>query len=116
MPTSRQLFLKHNAQTSSSPLLLEFERAKGMYMYDSRGKAYMDLIAGIGVSNIGHCHPAVVNAVQSQAETYMHLMIYGEYVQNPQVKFAEKLSALLPEKLGCTYFVNSGAEATEGAL
>jgi acetylornithine/N-succinyldiaminopimelate aminotransferase len=116
MLTPRHLFLKHNAQTSASPLLLEFERAKGMYMYDSGGKAYMDLISGIGVSNIGHCHPAVVSAVQSQAETYMHLMIYGEYVQNPQVKFAEKLSFVLPGKLECTYFVNSGAEATEGAL
>lgn len=112
----RQLFLQYNAQTSSSPLLLEFDRAKGMYMYDAGGKAYMDLIAGIGVSNIGHCHSEVVEAIQKQAETYMHLMVYGEYVQFPQVKFAEQLSSVLPPGLGSVYFVNSGAEATEGAL
>ncbi len=116
MLSLRQLFLQHNAQTSFSPLLLEFKRARGMYMYDAKGKAYMDLIAGIGVSNVGHCHPDVVKAIQRQAETYMHLMIYGEYVQLPQVKFAEKLSNVLPEQLSCVYFVNSGAEATEGAL
>jgi acetylornithine/N-succinyldiaminopimelate aminotransferase len=116
MPTLRQLFLQHNAQTSSSPLLLEFTRAEGMFLYDASGKAFMDLISGIGVSNIGHCHPAVVKAVQKQAETYMHLMIYGEYVQSPQVKFAEKLSSVFPENLDCAYFVNSGAEAAEGAL
>lgn len=116
MLTHRQLFLKHNAQTSQSPLLLEFERAKGMYMYDTEGKAYMDLISGIGVSNLGHCHENVVAAVQKQAETYMHLMVYGEYVQSPQVKFAERLASVLPDTLNCTYFVNSGAEATEGAL
>jgi acetylornithine/N-succinyldiaminopimelate aminotransferase len=114
--TQRQLFLQHNAQTSSSPLLLEFERAEGMYIYDTEGTAYMDLISGIGVSNIGHCYPAVVKAVQKQAETYMHLMVYGEYVQSPQVKFAEKLASVLPDPLKCVYFVNSGAEATEGAL
>jgi acetylornithine/N-succinyldiaminopimelate aminotransferase len=116
MLTPRQLFLQHNAQTSADPLLLEFDRASGMYLYDAKGNAWMDLIAGIGVSNAGHCHPRVVAAVQKQAETYMHLMIYGEYVQVPQVKFAEKLASLLPDQLSCTYFVNSGAEATEGAL
>ena len=116
MLTHRQLFLQHNAQTSSSPLLLEFERANGMYMYDIDGKAYMDLISGIGVSNIGHCHENVVKAIQKQAETYMHLMVYGEYIQSPQVKFAERLASVLPDPLKCVYFVNSGAEATEGAL
>jgi acetylornithine/succinyldiaminopimelate/putrescine aminotransferase len=116
MLTPRQLFLQHNAQTSSSPLLLEIESAKGIYLYGPEGKTYMDLIAGIGVSNAGHCHPKIVQAVQKQAETYMHLMIYGEYVQSPQVKFAEKLASVLPEQLSCTYFVGSGAEATEGAL
>jgi len=116
MQTQRQLFLKHNAQTSETPLLLEFVKAKGMYMYDQSGKRYMDLIAGIGVSNVGHCHPTVVEAVKKQAETYMHLMVYGEYVQSPQVDFAKALASVLPENLSCTYFVNSGAEAVEGAM
>ncbi|MFD0939438.1 aspartate aminotransferase family protein [Pedobacter boryungensis] len=116
MQTQRQLFLKHNAQTSETPLLLEFVKAKGMYMYDQSGKKYMDLIAGIGVSNVGHCHPTVVEAVKKQAETYMHLMVYGEYVQSPQVDFAKGLASVLPENLDCTYFVNSGAEAVEGAM
>lgn len=116
MQTQRQLFLKHNAQTSTTPLLLEFVKAKGIYMYDVNGKKYMDLIAGIGVSNVGHCHPAVVEAVKKQAETYMHLMVYGEFVQSPQVEFASALAAVLPENLSCTYFVNSGTEAVEGAM
>jgi acetylornithine/N-succinyldiaminopimelate aminotransferase len=116
MLTQRQLFLKHNAQTSTTPLLLEFVRAKGLYMYDATGKKYMDLIAGIGVSNVGHCHDAVVDAVKEQAETYMHLMVYGEFVQSPQVNFAAALASVLPENLNCTYFVNSGAEAVEGAM
>jgi len=116
MLTQRQLFLQHNAQTSPEPLLLEFVRAKGLYIYDQAGKKYMDLIAGIGVSNVGHCHPAVVKAIQEQAETYMHLMVYGEYVQSPQVNFAKALADVLPDNLSCTYFVNSGTEAVEGAM
>lgn len=116
MLTQRQLFLQHNAQTSSTPLLLEFVKAKGIYLYDSEGKKYMDLIAGIGVSNVGHCHDEVVNAVKQQAETYMHLMVYGEFVQSPQVNFAKALADVLPETLNCTYFVNSGSEAVEGAM
>ncbi|MES2826538.1 MAG: aspartate aminotransferase family protein [Bacteroidota bacterium] len=116
MLTQRQLFLQHNAQTTLAPLLLEFVKAKGIYLYDSRGKAFMDLIAGIGVSNVGHCHPAVVNAVKEQAEQYMHIMVYGEFVQSPQVNFAKALADILPEPLDCTYFVNSGAEAVEGAM
>ncbi|PWS26755.1 aspartate aminotransferase family protein [Pedobacter yonginense] len=116
MLTQRQLFLQHNAQTSTEPLLLEFVRAKGIYIYDSLGKKHIDLIAGIGVSNVGHCHPAVVKAIQEQAETYMHLMVYGEYVQSPQVNFAKALADILPESLSCTYFLNSGTEAVEGAM
>lgn len=116
MLTQRQLFLKHNAQTSTTPLLLEFVKAQGVNIYDVEGKAYIDLIAGIGVSNVGHCHPNVVAAVQKQAETYMHLMVYGEYVQNPQVNFATALASVLPSSLSSTYFVNSGAEAVEGAM
>ncbi len=116
MPTLRELFLANNAQTTNFPLLLEFERAEGIYMYDAQGKAYMDLISGIGVSNVGHRHPKVVQAVKDQADKYMHLMVYGEYVQTPQVRFAEKLISILPENLQSVYFVNSGAEAVEGAL
>jgi acetylornithine/N-succinyldiaminopimelate aminotransferase len=116
MLTQRQLFLKHNAQTSPTPLMLEFVRAKGCSIFDPNGKEYLDLIAGIGVSNVGHCHPNVVAAVQKQAETYMHLMVYGEYVQSPQTNFATKLASVLPINLNSTYFVNSGAEAVEGAM
>jgi acetylornithine/succinyldiaminopimelate/putrescine aminotransferase len=97
-------------------LLLEFERAEGIYMYDSEGKPYIDLISGIGVSNLGHTHPRVINAIKDQLDKYMHLMVYGEYVQTPQVRFAEKLISLLPSHLSSIYFVNSGAEAIEGAL
>ena len=116
MLTQRQLFLQHNAQTSPEPLMLEFVRAKGVYIYDSYDKKHLDLIAGIGVSNVGHCHPAVVKAIQEQAETYMHLMVYGEYVQTPQVNFAKALADILPPSLSCTYFLNSGTEAVEGAM
>src|ERR1700743_2476153 len=116
MLTLRQLFLANNAQATDSPLLLEFERAEGIYMYDSAGKPYIDLISGIGVSNLGHSHPYVINAVKEQLDKYMHLMVYGEYVQPPQVRFAEKLISVLPQNLQSVYFTNSGAEAVEGAL
>lgn len=116
MPTLRQLFLANNAQTTNFPLLLEFERAQGVYLYDAEGKEYIDLISGIGVSNLGHTHPVVVQAIKDQVDKYMHLMVYGEYVQTPQIRFAEKLISLLPKNLQSVYFVNSGAEAVEGAL
>ncbi|WP_293786083.1 aspartate aminotransferase family protein [uncultured Pedobacter sp.] len=116
MLTQRQLFLQHNAQTSPEPLMLEFVRAKGIYIYDAQDKKHIDLIAGIGVSNVGHCHPAVVKAIQDQAATYMHLMVYGEYIQTPQVNFAKALAEILPTNLSCTYFLNSGTEAVEGAM
>jgi acetylornithine/N-succinyldiaminopimelate aminotransferase len=116
MPTLRQLFLANNAQTTNFPLLLEFERAEGIYMYNKQDKGYMDLISGIGVSNLGHSNPYVVNAIKEQVDKYMHLMVYGEYVQTPQVRFAEKLVSLLPSTLQSVYFTNSGAEAVEGAL
>lgn len=116
MLTLRQLFLANNAQTTNFPLLLEFERAEGVYMYDAEGKATMDLISGIGVSNIGHSNPYVIDAIKQQVDKYMHLMVYGEYVQTPQVRFAEKLTSLLPQSLQSVYFTNSGAEAVEGAL
>jgi acetylornithine/N-succinyldiaminopimelate aminotransferase len=116
MLTLRQLFLANNAQTTDFPLLLEFERAEGINLYDTAGKAYIDLISGIGVSNLGHSNPHVINAIKQQVDKYMHLMVYGEYVQTPQVRFAEKLVSILPDNLQSVYFVNSGAEAVEGAL
>ncbi|QJD94712.1 aspartate aminotransferase family protein [Mucilaginibacter robiniae] len=116
MLTLRQLFLNNNAQTTDFPLLLEFERAEGINLYNTEGKAYIDLISGIGVSNIGHSNPAVIDAIKQQLDKYMHLMVYGEYVQTPQVRFAEKLVSLLPETLQSVYFTNSGTEAVEGAM
>lgn len=116
MLSNRQLFLSHVAQTSTSPLMLEIERAQGMYMYATNGKKYLDLIAGISVSNLGHSHPVVVAAVKEQAEKYMHLMVYGEFVESPQVKYAKRLTEFLPKNLNNVYFTNSGAEATEGAM
>jgi acetylornithine/N-succinyldiaminopimelate aminotransferase len=112
----RQLFLNNLAQTSTAPLALEIERAEGIYLYGTKGERYMDLISGISVSNVGHRHPRVVEAIRRQVDTHMHLMVYGEYIQGPQVKLARLLTELLPPSLGCCYFVNSGSEATEGAL
>jgi len=112
----RQLFLENLAQTSDFPLAIEVEKAEGIYLYGANGEKYIDLIAGIGVSNIGHRHPKVVQAIKDQADKYLHLMVYGEYVQSPQVLLAQKLVGLLPSNLNSVYFVNSGAEATEGAL
>ena len=113
---NRQLFLRHVAQTSDAPLALEITRAEGMYMYTAEGKRLLDLIAGISVCNMGHCHPAVVAAIQEQAATYMHLLVYGELVQSPQVAYAQLLTQHLPESLNTVFFTNSGAEATEGAM
>ncbi|MCC6412591.1 MAG: aspartate aminotransferase family protein [Saprospiraceae bacterium] len=111
----RQLFLRHLAQTSPGPLSLEIDRAEGLYLYDTDGKAYLDLIAGIGVSCLGHRHPAVQAAVEAQVNRYWHTLVYGEYVLNPQVKLAALLASQLPG-LDAVYFVNSGTEATEGAM
>ncbi len=116
MLTNRQLFLNYLAQTSDSPLALEITFAEGIYIYDSSGKKYIDLISGISVSNTGHRHPVVVKAIKDQLDKYLHLMVYGEYIQSPQVKLAATLAGLLPEKLNNCYFVNSGSEAVEGAL
>jgi len=113
---TRQLFLQHLAQTSDMPLLLEIERAEGMYLFDTNGKAYLDLIAGIGVSSLGHRHPNVVNAVKAQLDKFLHTMVYGEFVLSPQVQLASLLAKNLPDPLDSVYFVNSGTEATEGAM
>ena len=116
MLSPRQLFLLNTAQTSTSPRLLEIERAEGMYLYDYDGKSYMDLVSGFAVSNTGHRNAKVVQAIKDQADKYLHLTVYGEFIQSPQVKFANKLSSILPDSLNSVYFVNSGAEATEGAM
>ena len=116
MVSNRSLFLNHLAQTSPDPLLLEIDRAEGVEMFGTDGKHYLDLISGISVSNLGHCHPQVVKAVQHQVEKYMHLMVYGELVQSPQVEFAKALTGLLPSQLSSCYLVNSGSEAIEGAM
>ncbi len=116
MPSNKQLFLQHLGQTSPSPLGIEIERAEGIYMYDKKGKAYIDLVSGVSVSNLGHHHPAVIKAIKEQVDKYMHLMVYGEIVQAPQVKFAELLCNQLPSGLDSVYLVNSGSEAIEGAM
>ena len=112
----RELFLRHVAQTSDAPLALEMVKASGVRMWDVQGKEYIDLISGISVSNIGHTNPLVVEAVKVQIEKYMHIMVYGELIESPQVEYATELIAHLPENLNCVYFTNSGAEATEGAM
>lgn len=114
--SNRQLFLNHVAQVSPKPMDLEIVKAKGVHLYDADNRSYIDFISGISVSNVGHCHPNVVKAIQHQAETYMHLMVYGEYVQAPQIQLAKALTDLLPKKLNSVFFTNSGTEATEGAL
>lgn len=116
MITYRQLFLSHLGQTSPSPLLLEIEKAEGSWLYGPDGKKYLDLISGVSVSNIGHRHPRVIEAIKKQLDNYLHLMVYGELVLSPQVHLATKLAGLLPGKLNSCYFVNSGSEAVEGAL
>lgn len=116
MISNKQLFLLNNAQTSTTPNLLEIDYAEGIYLYDKDQKAYADLVSGFAVSNIGHRHPRVIEAIKAQLDKYMHLTVYGEYVQTPMVLFAQKLISVLPETLNNVYFVNSGAEATEGAL
>ena len=116
MLTNRQTFLQYLGQTSPTPLMLEIVRAEGIFMFGPDGTKYMDLISGVSVSNIGHCHPQVVKAVKDQADLYMHLMVYGEIIQSPQVKYAERLIGLLPPELNSCYFVNSGSEAVEGAM
>jgi len=116
MDILRKQFLAHVAQTSPSPMLVEVERAEGTFFYTPEGKRYYDLVAGVSVSNVGHANPAVVRAVQEQAARYMHVMVYGELVEAPQVAYAARIAGLLPGGMECVYFVNSGAEAVEGAL
>lgn len=113
---NRQLFFQHLAQTSDKPIGVEVASAKGIYLYDVEGKAYMDMIAGFSVCNIGHSHSDVIKAIQEQAEKYMHVIVFGEFIQSPQVNYAKALTSLLPSSLQSVYFTNSGAEAAEGAM
>ena len=112
----RNQFLRHVAQTSPAPQLIEVARAEGVFFYTPEGKPYYDLVSGVSVNNVGHGNRAVVEAVQRQAADYMHIMVYGEMVERPQVEFARRLAEALPEPLDSVYFLNSGAEAVEGAL
>lgn len=116
MLNNRQLFLLNTAQTSTSPRLIEVERAEGLYLYGPAGQKYMDLVSGFAVSNIGHRHPNVLKAIKEQLDKYLHVTVYGEFIQAPQIELASKLISLLPSALNNVYFVNSGAEATEGAM
>jgi acetylornithine/N-succinyldiaminopimelate aminotransferase len=112
----RQLFLQHIAQTSPAPNGIEMVKAGGIHLWDVSGKKYVDLISGFSVCNIGHSHPSVVKAVQEQAAQYMHLIVYGEFIESPQTAYAKLLADHLPATLNSIYFTNSGAEATEGAM
>lgn len=112
----RQLFLEHVGQTSDNPMMLEVERAEGIYLYGRDGKRWIDLISGVSVSAVGHGNRQVIDAICSQAQDYLHLMVYGEAVESPQVRYALRIASLLPDPLDTVYFVNSGSEAVEGAL
>ena len=116
MISNRELFLKNTAQTSESPRLIEIEKAEGSYLYGPQGQKYLDLVSGFNVSNIGHRHPKVIEAIQNQLEKYLHVTVYGEFVQAPQVQLATQLLANLPDTFGSVYFTNSGAEAVEGSM
>ncbi len=113
---NRQLFLSNLAQTTDFPLMIEVEKAEGIYLYGPNQEKYVDLISGIGVSNVGHRHPKVLEAIQNQLDKYLHLMVYGEYIQSPQTQLAKALTDTLPDHLDNVYLVNSGSEAIEGAL
>ena len=116
MPSFRQLFLEHVGQTSPSPLLFEVTRAEGCFLYGPSGENYLDLISGVCVSNTGHGNPEVISAVKEQTDAYMHVMVYGEVIQSPQVQYASLLASLLPPSLQSVFFVNSGSEAVEGGI
>jgi len=114
--TQRELFLKHVGQTSETPLAFEVSKAQGSYLYDANGKEHIDLIGGISVCNLGHGNERIKQAIKKQVDNYLHIMVYGESVQSPQVNYAKALSDVLTENLNSVYFTNSGSEATEGAM
>ena len=114
--SERDFFLSHLGQTTPFPFLVEVERAEGIYIYDKNGKSYMDMISGVAVNNIGHRHPKVVTALKDQIDKYLHVMVYGEFIQDPQQLLVKELLELLPKSLDGVYVVNSGTEAIEAAL
>jgi len=114
--TERELFFQYLGLPSHQPLGLEIDHAEGIYIYDASGKRYLDLVSGISVSNLGHRHPAVIRAIEDQLKKYLHLNVYGEFIQTPQVKLAQRLVSVLPDNLDSIYLVNSGSEAIEGAM
>ena len=114
--TNRELFLMHVGQTSEAPLCLNIVKAEGSLMWDADGKEYIDLIGGISVCNVGHRHPKVLEAINQQLQKYLHIMVYGELVENPQVSYAHALTKLLPSSLNSVFFTSGGSEATEGAM
>ncbi|MBO0329359.1 aspartate aminotransferase family protein [[Muricauda] lutisoli] len=113
---SKKDFFTYQAQTSQHPLALEVSHANGSYVYDQDGNAHLDFVAGVSACSLGHCHPKVVKAIKNQVDQYMHVMVYGEYVQKPAVEFSKLLASHLPDNLNTTYLVNSGTEAMEGAI
>lgn len=116
MESYKSLFFKHQAQTSQNPLALEIVFAEGSYIVDKNGKKYLDFVAGVSANTLGHNHPKVNEAVKNQVDKYMHVMVYGEFIQQPQVELASLLAKNLPDTLNCVYLTNSGTEATEGSL
>ena len=112
----KDLFLKIQGQTNPYPYLIDVESAKGIYIYDKSGKSYMDMISGVAVSNIGHSHPKIIKAIKNQVDKHMHVMVYGEFIQDSTLAFSKKLISLLPSNLNCVYPVNSGTEANEAAI
>jgi len=112
----KQLFQNHLGQTSAFPMSVEIEKAENIYLYGPDGRRYIDLISGIAVSSLGHNHPHIVDAVKEQASKHMHIMVYGEFIQSPQVKLAGAIANTLPQQLDNVFFVNSGSEAIEGAM
>lgn len=116
MSSERDIFFRHMGLPSANPMGLEISSAEGIYLYGKDGKRYIDLVSGVSVSNIGHRHPAVIKAIMEQLNKHLHLMVYGEMIQEPQVKLAGLLTQNLPENLNSVYYVNSGSEAIEGAL
>lgn len=116
MNQSEKFFLRHLSQTTPFPFLIEVKNARGVYIYDVNDKEYMDMIAGVAVNSIGHCHPKVTAALKNQIDKYLHVMVYGEFIQSPQNELIEKLIAVLPSTLDAVYPVNSGTEANEAAI
>jgi len=114
--TSKTSFLKLQGQTNPYPYLIDVASAEGIYIYDKSGKAYMDMIAGVAVSNVGHSHPTIKQAIKDQVDKHMHVMVYGEYIQDSTLALCQKLTSLLPANLNCVYPVNSGTEANEAAI